>query len=284
LIHRSLILALALATTAAAPAAPESVVRGLDHIPLAVKDLEQSKAQFEALGFTLKPGRPHANGLRNAHMKFLDGTEIELISALAATDALASEYYNWLKGGDGPAFLGLYVADFDTLVERLSRLGLALDRNGGLGTLSEVALKRLFFARRQRSPTDRPEHFAHANTAFSLAGVWLAGAEAEQRLLAMLDAAPIEEPPCGPFGSASAAFSLSEGEIMFLPATAQLVPGRSIVGASVTVKSLETTRSVLTGNRVSYNHVTGCARDSLWVGPTTAHGLWLEFRQQPASR
>jgi Glyoxalase-like domain len=284
LLCRSLILALALAMAAAGPAAPEPVVRGLDHVPLAVKDLEQAKADFEALGFALKPGRPHDNGLRNAHVKFPDGTEIELITALAATDALASEYHGWLKDGDGPAFLGLYVADFAILIERLSRLGLALHRQGDLGTLSEPALRRLFFARRQRSPTDRPEHFAHANTAFSLAGVWLAGAEAEQRLLAMLDAAPIEVPPCGPFGSASAALSLSTSEIAFLPATARLASGRSIVGVTVTVKSLEAARSILTGNRIAYNRVTGCARDSLWVGPATAHGLWLEFRQQPASR
>jgi len=66
---------------AAGPAAPEPVVRGLDHVPLAVKDLEQAKADFEALGFALKPGRPHDNGLRNAHVKFPDGTEIELITA-----------------------------------------------------------------------------------------------------------------------------------------------------------------------------------------------------------
>jgi catechol 2,3-dioxygenase-like lactoylglutathione lyase family enzyme len=283
LIGRTLILLLALATAVATPAAAETVVRGLDHIPLAVRDLDASKADFEALGFVLKPGRPHANGLRNAHVKFPDGTEIELITAPAATDALTSEYHTWLKDGDGPAFLGLYAPDLGALIERISRLGLTLDRNGDLGTFSEpVALKRLFFANRQRSPTDRTEHFAHANTAFSLAGVWLAGAAAEQRLLPSLGAAPIEEPPCGPLGPSSAAFSLSEGEIVFLPATAQLAPGRSIIGATVAVKSIDTLRSILNGNRIRHARAADCARDSLWVGPV--HGLWLEFRQLPASR
>jgi hypothetical protein len=145
----------------ASAAAHESVVLGLDHIILAVADLEGAKADFAALGFALKPGRPHNNGLRNAHAKFPDGTEIELITAPAATDALASDYYNWLKDGDGPAFLGFYAPSFGTLIDRLSRLGLRLNSKGGIGTVSEPgALRRLFFGRRQHSPTDRPEHFA----------------------------------------------------------------------------------------------------------------------------
>lgn len=270
---------------ASSAAADQPVVRGLDHIPVAVRDLERAKADFEALGFALKPGRPHANGLRNAHVKFPDGTAIELIAVPAAVDALTSEYLRWLEGGDGPAFLGLYAPDFRTLGERLSRLGLVLREMGNLGTVTEhAALRRLFFARRQHSPTDRPAHFAHANTAFSLVGVWLAGAEAVQQLLPALGAVPAEPPPCGPFGSGSTAFALQEGEIVCLPATAQLAQGRPIVAATVNVRSLETTRIVLQGHRIRYRQLPGCTRESLWVAPDDAHGLWLEFWQQPASR
>jgi hypothetical protein len=32
-----------------------------------------------------------------------------------ATDALSTLYHDWLKGGDGPAFLGLYAPDFGKL-------------------------------------------------------------------------------------------------------------------------------------------------------------------------
>jgi catechol 2,3-dioxygenase-like lactoylglutathione lyase family enzyme len=264
----------------ASAAAQETVVRGLDHITLAVTDLEGAKASFAALGFALKPGRPHDNGLRNAHAKFPDGTEIELITALAATDALASDYYNWLKDGDGPAFLGFYAPGFGALIERLSRLGLGLNRIGGIGTFSEpVALRRLFFGHRQNSPTDRPEHFAHANTAFSLSGIWLAGATAEQRLLTNLGAVPLNAPTCGPLGTGSAAFSLPEAEIVFLPESAQIVSGRAIVGVTVSVKSIQRVESVLTTNQIRHDRVAGCDRPSLWVGPTAAHGMWLEFRQ-----
>jgi hypothetical protein len=278
LIGRLAVIAL-IGASAQVQAASQRIVRGLDHIPVAVGDLEHAVADFEALGFSLKPGRPHANGLRNAHVKFPDGTEIELITSPAATDSLSSAYRRWLEGGDGPAFLGLYAPDLGPLLERLSQLGIQLDRKGGLATIVEpAALRRLFFAGRQRSPTDRPQHFAHANSAFSLAGVWMAGAEEEQRLLQSLGAAPIEERRCGPLGSGTV-LAMGDGELVFLPVSARLKPDRSIVGATVAVRSLEAVRRVLNNKRIAHGHVTECASLSVWVVPAAAHGMWLEFRE-----
>jgi len=62
-------------------------LEGLDHIVVAVKDLEAAAERYRGFGFTLKPGRPHANGIRNLHVKFPDGTEIELLTV----DALEVE-------------------------------------------------------------------------------------------------------------------------------------------------------------------------------------------------
>ena len=273
-----------LAMTAAAVAAPDAIVQGLDHIPLAVNNLEAAQADFAALGFVLKPGRAHPNGLRNLHMKFPDGSEIELITVSAATDAVTLRYRNWLNTGDGPAFLGLYAPDFGALAQRLTPRGLTLQVSGGRGVFSEtLELDHVFFARRPKSTTDRPEHFDHPNTAYSLAGVWLGGAEAVRRLLPLLGAGPIAEARCGAPGSSVAAFSLPEGELVFLAPTAQIVPGRSIIGATVAVKSLEAVRGILDLNRVRYVQAPGCGRDSVWVAPSAAHGMWLEFHRRPAS-
>lgn len=277
---RSLLTVTLIFLTAVSVSAETSlVIQGVDHVPVAVSDLERSTADFEALGFILRPGRPHENGLHNAHVKFPDGTEIELITSPAATDALSSEYHTWLKTGDGPAYLGIYAPNYGLLVERVSPLGLTLERKGGLATFAEgTTLRRVFFASRQRSPTEQPRHFDHANSAFSLTSVWMAGAEAERRLLQSLGGLPVKEPRCGPLGSGSV-LEMPEGEIIFLPASAQFIPNRSIVGVTVTVRSLETARSVLTQNRIPLSRPPDCDSQSLWVGPTAAHGMWIEFRQ-----
>ena len=243
-----LLLALALALSFAAPAPAQSVVQGLDHIPVVVKDLERAKADFEALGFVLKPGRPHANGLRNAHAKFPDGTEIELITAGQAVESLSTRYVDWLKAGEGPVMLGLF---------SLMQLGMSPEQN------------YLFFGLRQRSPTDRPEHFAHPNTAFSLQRAWLAGDPVEPPLRALAERVSDGVPSCSPFGAATATLHLPDGEIVLLPTSARNLLDRPVVAATVTVRSLDAVR------RFVANPIEGCMRDSLWV---RTHGLWLEFR------
>jgi hypothetical protein len=181
-------------------AAAEPVIRGLDHIPVAVADLDRARTDFEALGFVLKPGRAHANGLRNVHAKFPDGTEIELITASTATDDLSAEYLAWLKTGDGAVFVGFYAPDLNSLASSISDLGSPLVLDNGLVIFPRPSLfHHLFFGRRQRSPTDRPEHFAHANTASGLVGVWLAEDPATHSLLRMLEASPSNEPRSSSF-------------------------------------------------------------------------------------
>src|SRR5580692_8943157 len=66
------------------------LIFGVDHIPLVVSDLDGAEADFRAMGFSIKPGRPHADGIRNAHVKFPDGTEIELITAPRSADILTA--------------------------------------------------------------------------------------------------------------------------------------------------------------------------------------------------
>ena len=46
--------------TGALPQTP-SLVTGLDHIIILVNDLEAAAGRYRAMGFALKPGRPHDN-------------------------------------------------------------------------------------------------------------------------------------------------------------------------------------------------------------------------------
>ena len=91
--------------------APEPSRIGLDHIPVAVRDLEAASATYRALGFALKPGRPHANGIRNAHVKFPDGAGIELLTVPSAVDPLSTKYFDMIRAGEGPAFLSFHARD-----------------------------------------------------------------------------------------------------------------------------------------------------------------------------
>ncbi len=68
----------------------------IDHVNVAVNDLPEARVVFEKLGFTIKPGRVHGNSIDNLHIKFANGTELELITSRKPLDDLATEYLNLL--------------------------------------------------------------------------------------------------------------------------------------------------------------------------------------------
>ena len=258
-----IVMAAACAVAALFASAPAPVVTGLDHIPIAVRDLARAADDYRALGFALKPGRPHDNGIQNQHVKFTDGTELELITAQAARDALTTTYRRHLEKGDGPAFLAFFAP------ERASALGTPLP-------------SYIFLAGRNKSPTDLPGHFAHANTAQSLVSVWLAGDDlsSERHALTVLGATFADADVHAPGAMRVPVARLAEGDVVFLPGARQLVPGRKIVGATLRVGSLDAARAILgRGQPVPPDVVVSPAGRSVFLPPSRAHGLWLEFRE-----
>jgi catechol 2,3-dioxygenase-like lactoylglutathione lyase family enzyme len=251
---------LALALPQGRPGAADDTNRGLDHIPIAVEDLESAAERYRALGFVLKPGRPHDNGIRNQHAKFIDGTELELITAPEARDALTSTYRKHLTAGDGPAFLAFHVPGFSEA-----------DR--------KHAPSYLFFGGLNRSPTDMPEHFAHPNGAVALVGVWLADDDLarERKLLQAMGAIIERREARVPAATITDVARLFEDEVVLLPGRFQRVPGRRIVGATVAVRDIEAARRLL--ERTAGARPQGEAGStSVFLPPETANGLWLEFR------
>jgi catechol 2,3-dioxygenase-like lactoylglutathione lyase family enzyme len=56
------------------------VLRGIDHLVIAVPDLTTAIGNYEALGFTVVPGGRHPVGTHNALISFQDDSYIELIA------------------------------------------------------------------------------------------------------------------------------------------------------------------------------------------------------------
>jgi hypothetical protein len=262
---------------------PDPPVAGLDHVPVAVRDLEAAAAAYRRLGFALKPGRPHENGIRNQHVKFADGTAIELITAAGARDALTAEYRAHLARGDGAVFVSLFAPDLNRVARAFDAARRAYRRGGGLLSFpSGDPLRYVFFGGRTKSPTDRPEHFRHPNGAEALVGVWIAadGLAAERALLAGLGAIITEQDVNAPEPVHGAVARFALGDVVLLPGRRQLVQGRPIVGATIRVRSLDTLRGTLTQGRLKAPPAVQTMHGrSVFLAPDITHGIWLEFRE-----
>ena len=259
------------------------LVVGLDHIPVAVGNLDSTADQFRSLGFALKQGRPHANGIRNQHVKFPDGTEIELITAAEARDSLTAEYRQHLLNGDGPAFAGLYAPSIEQVVERFSAAHVEYSRDAEMLTFPQTnELHYLFIGSRNLTPTDRPENFAHQNTAESLIGVWLASENpsAERHVLELLGADISDMQVHVPYETRCPVARFPQGQVVLLPRSRQQIPGRRIVGATLRVRELSALQRVLTANGMKVPVVIQTRESrSIFLPPELTHGLWLEFRE-----
>lgn len=264
------------------PTAPAAII-GIDHIPVAVSDLDSAATRYRQLGFSLKPGRHHDNGLRNGHVKFPDGSGIELISPpLETEDDLAQHYVDHLRQGDGPAYLSFHARDWQALQAALRSTGIGF-RDQGVLTLDDPALGFLFFVQDNRSPTDKPEHFNHANGAVAMTGVWLAVDEGVRdrlrRLMSALGAASTTETVFAAEAIEAEVFRVENGRIVLLPQSHQLSLGRPVIRAEFRVRDISL---IARGSGSMARESRDAKGGRSYVVPLQdAHGIWLEFHQAP---
>jgi beta-lactamase class D len=259
-----------------------TAIAGLDHIPLAVRDLAAATDTYRRLGFSLKPGRPHENGITNAHVKFPDGSGVELITAPAGVDDLTRKYRRHLEAGEGPAFFSLHVRQPGALAAALTRAGIEY-QEAGLTRLVNPALSWMFFVEDNRSPTDRPEHFAHPNGALAMTRVWMAPGDplAVRGLLKALGGVTTTAVVTAPARVEATVVRVENGEVVILPASHQVMPDRPIVGVTFRVRSVEATARYFAeaGVRVDTSPDALDARRVL-IAPSEARGMFLEFREE----
>jgi catechol 2,3-dioxygenase-like lactoylglutathione lyase family enzyme len=247
----------------------------LNHVPVVVSDLDAASRTYTRLGFALKEGRPHPNGLLNRHVKFPDGTEVELITAPRAVDRTTTYYQQAVRQGDGPAFLSLFTSAPAEVAARARALGSPVEQDGAnLSWPDADPLRYVFFAPLNHSPTDRPEHFAHRNGAIALVGVRLAGPlDAERRLLQSLGLR--EEPHASPDSPGQLRVALPGGDL-YLDPTGPRPPRCPVVGVTLAVRDLDRAATVLRQAGVPVRIGPG---RRLIVDAAHAHGLTIELRQ-----
>lgn len=274
------LLAILLLSSVPGARAQEPLVSGIDHIPVVVRDLERAQADFRAMGFAIKPGRFHADGIRNAHVKFPDGTEIELITAPRAVDELTSEYRAKMEKDEGPVYFGLYAPASGAVRARFQALGVEAQDNDGMFSFPPTSpLHPLFLGKRNKAPTDKPEHFAHPNSAVRLSALWVSDNAELRELLKGLGVRLTPIGPCDVLGVAKGIrAALPEGELYLVPSGAT-----TVVAARVEVRRIEDLEAALKATGMPMKKDTGCDGAAVWVAPSRAHGIWIEFAGPGAS-
>jgi hypothetical protein len=187
-----------------------------------VVDLDSAVIAFEDLGFTVKKGRLHDNGLLNAHIKFNNNTSFELMSIKGEpTDELAKEYTELLKSGEGGVFLAVTGISIEALANKLKDLGIDYNIIPGkswdyLTFTTKSGLAHIFFIDYHIKTIDSREIMTHENSVKGIEVVWIEGDEKVKRLLESLGLKPVRIKSDITFGGGQDYFAGS-GSIIVLP-------------------------------------------------------------------
>ncbi|MBI4602153.1 MAG: VOC family protein [Planctomycetes bacterium] len=104
----------------------------LDHVVLAVPDLQAASRDLAALGFTVTPGGEHPNlGTRNALVPFADGSYLELLAfdapqRPAPEGPVGNRWLRWRAVARGLVDFALCCGDAETAVDEAWRRGCPL--------------------------------------------------------------------------------------------------------------------------------------------------------------
>ena len=231
----------------------------IDHVVVAVLDLAEADRTYRDLGFTLKPGRLHANGLENRHIKFRDGTALELMSVVGRpTDEIARGYAAFLaEGSPGGAFLALSGSQRSVLdaARRAGVTARAVDVGGfHYVTFEDPRLADVFFVEYDTPFIDADSVLTHENGALGTARVWLETSEDLGSLLVELGARDCGAAPL-PDGRRGRAYAVAGGSLVVTTAGDGDPRGRPrVVGAEALPHA---------GSR------------GRWRSPAETHGIWL---------
>ena len=257
--------------TAAECVAPGSSLR-LDHVPVAVRDLDAlSRRLTDEFGFRVQDGGRDENGLHNAQIPFGDGTRLELRTVDGPGDPEASDadearrYADLIADGGGGAYLALSGLSLDEVLAVAADLEpeLSVEEAGARSRAAfppDHPLHAVFFVdpdREEPEPSAAPEH---ANGAQGLQAVWVM-VEDPERLTRFLLAFGARD--CGPsrhpehlYGRA---VGIRGGTVYVVDALLWLADPGSAPVVSLTVRGGP-----------------GSVSDNIVLG--NAGGLWIELR------
>jgi len=290
---------------------------GIDHVGIAVRDLEAAKKTYRALGFTVFGGGKHPDlGTRNSGPSFENGY-LELITFWDRSKAIGGMVANFLEKHEGGLFLGLDVSPVDGTAKLLRASGFNVHGpeaasaiedpeqhdqppNGGswrfLGFpngpipaahLPVKSSDAIFFLQ-----YDPWVGNLHANTAKKLSSVWMGvrDLEASVRGYESMGFRHSHKLALPQLGAQAQEIEAGLGSILLLQpenSTGKVAAflaergAEGIIGVSIEVASLQTARSLVEANtNRQFEPYAGPYGHSILIPPEFTHGIWIEFFQK----
>jgi hypothetical protein len=279
-------------------------LQGIDHVVIAVGDMERAAANFGRFGFTLTPRGRHTTGSEN-HCIMFERDYFELLSVPVA-HPVTRYYQEFLGQGDGLAALALATDDARGFHDELAADGIPADAPVDFSRpvqlsdrVADAAFRitqvapvatpagRVFACQHfTREVVWRPEYQQHANRVVALARIVAVADPAQLQKLAerygsVFGVAPrpgtIGAAPCFDVdtGNTPLSFTTAAGLTQLLPGVGMVArPQPCFAALYFRTASLVAVREVLSANGVPHIEL---SPQAIAVAPEHGHGVALVF-------
>lgn len=173
----------------------------VDHVIYLVKNIDSAKLEFKNKGFTLKTGTKHENGITNAHIKFENGTALELLSLYKEPTApLSKNYFQMLAQGEGLVYIAFSGIELSIASQYLTGLGIAYKTAESrlwnyLSFPEHSSLSSFFIIAYKLDFSENPKFLQHPNGALGIASITIEGDTTVRTFLEMIKSIQVNDNP-----------------------------------------------------------------------------------------
>ena len=258
----------------------------LDHMNIAVNDIDKTEKYFtDVLGFTIKKGREHNNGILNSFVKFGDNSYIELITVVNQPDSSTQVYRDILKNGDAGAFVALRsdslssLSEYYKLLEKVTNIKRYGNDFETLEFGDKEELKNIFFINYPGLVKDDKTLLTHKNGAMGLAAVWLAAKSTDEieKTFTLYGFKVLTGVTIPSLNIEGRIVEMNEGKIYLLPSDTS----NGVFGITVLVNDVQKTHDFLKKSLKKDLKISHDVRGkSILLDPGITHNIYIEFLQK----
>lgn len=247
----------------------------LDHVIISTVNLQETSNLFNTLGFSIKDGYKHKNGINNNFIEFANNTELEIIEVSDPKDELSSNYKNLIDENISGLQFAIRVNEIDQLKNNFEKLDYPFtktDKNNFYSTLSSKSNNTelpLFFIQYNIDNTNTL--VTHKNNAKGIGSIWFETKDIKKsaRQLVDLGFEAIGNYKIPSIKSKVVEFRNTNFGIILIESD-----NYEITGITILVEDIINLKSMFDKNKIEFNEL---SNENIFLNPSQTKSIWIEF-------
>ncbi|MFZ1291319.1 MAG: VOC family protein [Melioribacteraceae bacterium] len=249
-----------------------------DHIIIGSNNINESVIFFKKLGFSIKEGKVHKNGIRNNFIEFNDNTEIEIIEVNNPTENFTKEYEKIISQNKFGLQFALRVDEIETLKNNFTVINsnfVELQKGNDYSTLSAKGINSelpIFFIQFDKLNNSKTNHI---NNAKGISSVWFETKDIKKTARELVDIGfePIGNYYIPTFAGKVVEFKNVNFKIVLIESDKY-----EITGITISVDSKSDLLKIINENfDKTFLHKIFEKEKSIFLAKVITKSIWLEF-------